>query len=539
MRHYLFAVLYLFAGSAFAACGGASPTWNCAAGSTNAEVQAAVNAAKEFDTINLAAGAYTWSGGVSVPDKSLVISGAGVDVTKIILIAPAPGAAAGTFNTSFWALNFTSSAHAQKFRLSGMTMVGTMDCGSSNCSSALYVSAYTAPAAVKGWRLDHLRLNLAGHTGIRGITVVGVTYGLIDHFTWSGGGYIGVSSYGYSSSDPADNQGKAYYSHPTNWGSDEAVYIEDSLYDLDGNWPGIANDVWFGGAQVWRHNVMNRTGFQSHGAGHSQGARGGMKQEIYANDIDAKNPNLFATYRPAQFRSGTQLIFNNRVRNFQTLQWHQDYERAANAGACGIVSSTWGKCDGTQSADGNVDPKGWPCLDQPGRGSSGTGTANAAGQTSEPVWSWKNGSQDTCITGGVCDNSSTIGLNTGCAYPAQFISATAHANGQVDFVNGGNTPKPGYTPYTYPHPLQAGGGESTIPPPAGCSVQDAKIVALTGQLAACVTQAGNLAAQVATLQAAAVAAGGQITALQNQLSTALATAVALQAKIDAAKAALQ
>src|SRR6185369_15834170 len=193
-----------------------------------------------------------------------------------------------------------------------------------------------------------------------------------------------LSLYGYTNADPSTNAGQAYYSNATNLGTDQAVYVEDSLLDMDGNWPGLANDAWFGGSVVFRHNVIRRTGFQSHGAGHSQGARGGMKQEIYANDIDGVNPNLFSTYRPAQYRAGTIVIFNNRVRNFVTLQWHLDYERASTTG-CSISGSNFGKCDGTSPADGNVEASGWPCLDQPGRGSSGSGTANAAGGTNEPV----------------------------------------------------------------------------------------------------------------------------------------------------------
>src|SRR6185369_11961817 len=264
------ALLFMLSLPAAAACTGASPLWSCPAGTDNATLQSVVNSAKEFDTIALAAGSFTWNGPVTITDKSLVIQGAGVDVTNITMVKPAAGAAAGTYNNPFFSINLTSTANATGMRLTGMTLLGNMDCGSVNCSSTLVISSVGTPNPVKGWRLDNMKLNLQGHTGIRGVFVYGVAWGLIDHFIWTGGGYLALSLYGYTNADPSTNAGQAYYSNATNLGTDQAVYVEDSLLDMDGNWPGLANDAWFGGSVVFRHNVIRRTGFQSHGAGHSQ-----------------------------------------------------------------------------------------------------------------------------------------------------------------------------------------------------------------------------------------------------------------------------
>ena len=48
-------------------------------------------------------------------------------------------------------------------------------------------------------------------------------------------------------------------------------------------------------------------------------------------------------------------------------------------------------------------------------------------------------------------------LFDGSTAARSYVSADPHPNGEVDYVLNGTTPKPGYVPYTYPHPLRASG----------------------------------------------------------------------------------
>jgi hypothetical protein len=53
-----------------------------------------------------------------------------------------------------------------------------------------------------------------------------------------------------------------------------------------------------------------------------------------------------------------------------------------------------------------------------------------------------------------------------------------HVQANRDYFNNGSTPKPGYSPYTYPHPLQSGG---TAPPPTSAPAAPTNVRVISGQ----------------------------------------------------------
>jgi hypothetical protein len=56
------------------------------------------------------------------------------------------------------------------------------------------------------------------------------------------------------------------------------------------------------------------------------------------------------------------------------------------------------------------------------------------------------------------NNGSSTVSQSSCSSPAHIKTtgdSPAHTGGVLDYVDNGSTPKPGYTPYTYPHPLSA------------------------------------------------------------------------------------
>ncbi len=83
--------------------------------------------------------------------------------------------------------------------------------------------------------------------------------------------------------------------------------------------------------------------------------------------------------------------------------------------------------------DGNEEPDGYPCYDQIGRSTdSGPGTP----QAQEPLYAWNN-----TLNGAKAD----VTVHWGCS------DVAVHIQENRDFYN--DTPRPGYTPYPYPHPL--------------------------------------------------------------------------------------
>ena len=124
------------------------------------------------------------------------------------------------------------------------------------------------------------------------------------------------------------------------------------------------------------------------------------------------------------------------------------------------TSSPFGACNGSSLPwDGNAPAQsGWPCLDQIGRG-SGTAYPN---EPSVPLYVWNNGTDAGCNTGGACSNNRTMS-NDG----------DSHVQAGRDFINNGATPKPGYTPLAYPHPLRGGGSTTAPAAPTGLRIVSA------------------------------------------------------------------
>ena len=94
------------------------------------------------------------------------------------------------------------------------------------------------------------------------------------------------------------------------------------------------------------------------------------------------------------------------------------------------------RATGADPIDGNTQPtttyKGWPCKDQIGRGTH---------QSSEPFYEWNNIENGSDVDVTVYNNW------TGCFNP----QPSDHVKENRDYYN--DTPKPGYTPFVYPHPL--------------------------------------------------------------------------------------
>jgi hypothetical protein len=142
------------------------------------------------------------------------------------------------------------------------------------------------------------------------------------------------------------------------------------------------------------------------------------------------------TYRPFSLRGGTGVIFDNTITGkYTSPHIHVDNQRSC-MGEDGLTClPPWDRCDGDSIYDGNeIGGQGYPCRDQIGRA---TDSGRTTPQALEPLYEWDND-----IDGADVD----IILN-----PVMCDLMDHHIQEGRDYYN--DTPRPGYTPYVYPHPL--------------------------------------------------------------------------------------
>ena len=269
------------------------------------------------------------------------------------------------------------------------------------------------------FRVDHNRFDNPSGRAITAFSGKGV----IDHNIFdmiSQATQVKFGSYGGGS------WGDNSWSGPLSLGTDNAIYFEDNVFNWNaGGGYLAANDCYSGGRVVFRHNTLNGSYLTNHGADSSGRERGCFSYEVYQNTMTATN-NWYAAM---QFRGGTGVIFDNTANGYDTF-----VELAAYR--VNEYMAPWGICDGTGPYDGNLPGmNGYPCVDQPGRSTdSGLGTS----QSLEPVYEW---------------NNLLNGNNTGI-----WTRSPSYIAAGRDFYS--DTPRPGYTPYPYPHPIIA-----TVPKP--------------------------------------------------------------------------
>ncbi|PXF56318.1 MAG: hypothetical protein C4B58_13905 [Deltaproteobacteria bacterium] len=412
---------------------------------SQAHVQAAVNSASDGDIVSIPSGTCAWTTAVGWTDKNISVVGAGIGNTVI------------TGDGSRFSIKANTKA---SFRVSGMTFSG-------NTGDSILVQNDLA-APTKGWRIDNIRFHYSSTSSTsHAVGIKGITWGVIDNCIFDGSAnYVAIYAYGYAQNDPVDQYGKASWDLPLNLGSDEAIYVENCQFDFSSNLP-FVNDLWYGARMVIRHNTMIKGIIQTHSA--RANARGGLKLEVYNNTFTG---NGFL--RPSHIRSGTGVIFNNTVTGYQNNNFVIDNQRT-----CSAFST---RCNGNDTTrDGNTPGEyGWPCLDQIGRGS---GTALKV-QPSVPLYAWNNGSSVIVLNGDF--DLSTSGPPYLSTHLKTKGDTPAHAGGVLDYVNNGTTPKPGYTPYTYPHPLR-----QTEPSGKPQSPDAFRIAASQEELSLSVTTSGN------------------------------------------------
>jgi len=372
---------------------------------SQSDVQFAINSAQDGDTVLVPAGECIWDSEVSILNKTITLigSGSGIGGTKINY---------GGSNHTL--LEIDPGTKTGKVEITGFWFYG----GESDYWSGTAIS-FGGP---KGWK--NLRIHHNVFENNKQWTIVGNagTHGLIDQNTFIGSAH-GIIFYGNGAED---------WEEPLTLGSAEFFFVEDNHFDWD-DWYGVTGaacmDMNKGGRVVFRHNTIKYGFWETHDR-----ARSGL---VSANAYEIYNNNFWTNttkWKGLDVSAGTGVIWGNTFTGGGT--WETDW--TIPIGAMDYKSfdpRSLSLCDGTDPVDQNVPGEaGWRCQYQIGTQGEGP-TAY-----SYPLFLWSN-----------YNNSNLVGMEctAGCE-----VNGRPHLLEGRDFINNGTIPKPGYTSFTYPHPLR-------------------------------------------------------------------------------------
>jgi hypothetical protein len=391
-------------------------TINAASCSLSA-VQSAVNSAADGDTVMVPAGTCTWNGALSISSKTILLVGAGSGSggTKIVHDGG---------NHTLVAVD--AGSKKGRMDISGFWFSG----GASNWWNGTAMTLY-GPSGWKNLRVHHNVFDGNYPWSIKGYSGA---HGLIDHNTFQGQAY-GIMLYGDGAKDWAST---------LTLGTADFFFVEDNVFnwsDFYGSTGVPSMDMDSGGRQVFRYNTVKYGMWETHDKARS-GLVSANAFEIYKNTFSTTTNK----WKGTDVSAGTGVIWGNTFSG----DW------SVAIGAIDYKSfdpRSVRLCDGSDPADQNVaGQSGWRCQYQ--IGSMGEG----ATAYSYPLYVWAN-----------TLNGSTVGM--------RCTDGCNHVQDGRDFINNGTTPKAGYTPYQYPHPLQSGTTPAnTAPPPSALPAPSGLIV---------------------------------------------------------------
>jgi hypothetical protein len=466
-----------------------------------ASVQGLHNQVLNGDTITIPAGTFTWTTRVTIT-KGITLQGAGVNSTII------------KDNVQSGRLIGVTLAANNVTRITGIDFENG---GRSNPVFApegiLHVDGDNRNGGK--FRFDHCKWN------VKGPIVCDAVIGVIDHNTFPADLFspaIYPDAYRWNGLDNGDGA----WSDPTSFGTDRFLFIEDNVFTKTIASTYAITDSEGGGRFVIRHNQILQGGLvASHGTESTGRPRGSRAIEVYNNTFAGAGINKFV----GDLRSGCLLFHDNTIGGYWGFLANYEMKNLRNI----WNFNPWGGADGTNPWDvndptvyfrgtvsavsgatvtvsANFTPNQYAlyvlrrtsnvcssstinfaeissntpnrityggagfghnmavcvgdtveirkvnfALDQPGRagGSMVTGSPPVVpsgwnNQVTEPCYSWNNTNTD--------NGSANVPLTLGAGLKNNGI-----------MVN--DTAMPGYTPYTYPHPLVQGGQPSPTPIP--------------------------------------------------------------------------
>ncbi len=391
-----------------------------AASASLADVQAAVNSASDGDTVLIPNGSVTWTGGISTSKQILI---------RAQNYTPTPAGMAGSGATSrsvtiqnnsgspLFALTTGNSHHV------GLAGIAFIDGGGSGAHFSV------AGSGSKVALVSDLYFTLRNRFWPAQAAIVwtaqgGVLWNLYGDATsaTSSTGGVGTDGVGMFVSSPrAWNTASTMGTLDT--GGTVNVYIEDSTFKNMSQFPDIDDN----GRLVMRYCLLDGTWGLTHGF---TSTWGGRHWEYYNNTFSVTyNTSPYRNMAGRYFwcRAGTGIFTDNVVNT-------------------PVNSSQWGNVSLLNIGD-NTSPGSYPQARQPGWGHNG------ANNVLDPIYVWSH-------TGG---RAYTYGFQGSWGNIVQV-------NREL-YVNNGA--KPGYSKFTYPHPLRGGGPPTETPPTISGNPQSA------------------------------------------------------------------
>ncbi len=459
-----------------------------------ASVQTAINSASDGDTISMPAGSATWTRTLTI-NKAITLQGAGSSQTIITNSVPT----SGTLMTI--TLSPGQLTRLTSFQVPNSSIV--------NQSNAEFNVSGNSQQDGSRFRVDNC---IFGQSPYYTFSLVDV-FGVADHNTFTAGPqHIPFLFSNAHWGGGTNNYGDGVWADDTYWGTDKYFFVEDSTFTCTSSIYGESlTDGCFGCRFVIRHCTLINASVTTHGTDSTGRARGARVMEVYNNNFQGLASAWIG------IRSGTGVFWGNTFTNIL----HPPSQIKLQCYRMWYPMAPWGEADGRNVWDSNVaggpfvsgtvttvgtntltdSTKSWTpgqwvgysvikvgltgyvggeisantsntltnvpgqysqnmvwavgdqyqiwqvneALDQPGVGKGGlvsgltpvvpSGWYN---QVTDPIYQWNNTSPD---------NSTTISYGS----PLSIIKSGVHYFSAA---------KPGYTPYTYPHPLVSGASVS-------------------------------------------------------------------------------
>lgn len=470
-----------------------------------ASVQGLQNQVLNGDTITIPAGTFTWGTRVTI-SKAITLQGAGVGNTII------KDAVNGTqlLDVRLVANNLTRITGIE-FQHGGRSTPAVAPMG------IVHVAGRNDNGSQFRW--DNCKWN-----NLNGYPVLDTVIGVIDHNDVTYGGHVNgwLEIMGSYWNGDTGGWGDVSWSLPANYGSSQFLFVEDNTTHNIGSGQAGLTDAFAGARFVIRHNTIDDALPNNHGTESTGRTRGGRAMEVYNNSFVGRASNKYV----GASRSGGVLFHDNAMTGYggwsgliefsltdyreihsfppwggadgtnpwdensslanngpftvtavssrtvtvsgnpwSSNQWARKFTIKKTSGGFAVVNSNTantvtflGDGFGGQNLSFNVgDTFSFfqirHALDQPCRGGGSLVTGNPPSvpqgwnnQVTEPCYAWNNRVDGQPLTNVFKNND--------------YYSVRENQ----DFFS--NTPMPGYTPYTYPHPLVGGQQPSPTPTPA-------------------------------------------------------------------------